>query len=363
MGVNIGIVGLPNVGKSTLYKSLTSQDVDIENYPFCTIEPNKGIVPVHDYRLDKVAKISNSKEIIYSVIEFVDIAGIVKGASQGAGLGNKFLSNIRETNLILHVVRDFEVGDIIHVEGKVDPRNDIDTINSELILRDIETIDTQVKNIKQKLKEVKEKAKIRESLSKMLEFFDMGKPIVKMPLSGVEEVDKFRKGLHLLTDKEIIYLINTDKDSSKIDLNEYKKSVGLLDDDFVMFMDIKLECDISILGEEERAEYMEEFSLKMTGLEEVVQNCFKKLGLISFFTSGDKETRSWTIKRGVSIKEAAGVIHRDFSENFIAADVVSFKDFVEYNGWQEARKNGKVRQEGKDYIVQDADIVVIKHNS
>ncbi len=351
MGLSVGIVGLPNTGKSTLFNALLKKQIaDTAPYPFCTIEPNKGIVEVPDGRLPVLAKIVQTEKIVPAVVEFIDIAGLVKGASKGEGLGNQFLANIREVSVICHVVRFFKDDNVAHVEGKVDPKSDVEIINSELILADLQTLDKQ--------KEVKftnnKEEKIRwEAITKLKQQLNQGELAKEVNLS--EEEREMIKPLFLLTDKPVIYIANLNesdlKDQDQISQLGFKPLIEL---------SAKMESDLVILPEEDQKEYLRGYSLEEPGLDRLIKKCYDTLGLISFLTAGKKEVRAWTIKNGANARQASGVIHSDFEKNFIKADVVSFEDFVQYNGWVNARAAGKVRSEGKDYLVVDGEVVEFK---
>jgi len=352
--LKVGIVGLPNVGKSTLFNILTKKGIPAENYPFCTIDPNVGIVKVEDPRLESLEKIENPEEVIPAVVEFVDIAGLVKGAHKGEGLGNQFLSHIREVSIIVHVVRGFIDENVTHVSEKIDPISDIETIEYELILKDIETMEGMIeKQAKSARSDDKEKTwlELLENLKKHLE--EERKAI---DFDWVEDFAQKRRGLALLTDKKMIYLINTD---SKLDFDLEKYLIGKS----YVVSNLKVEEELFNLNEDERKGYRQELGLELTSLEKLVKLAYDKLGLITFFTVGPMEVRAWTTKKGATIREAAGVIHTDFGKNFIAADVVPYSDFTSSQGWEGAKKIGKVRLEGRDYIVQDGDIVIVKHGA
>lgn len=347
MPLSIGIVGLPNVGKSSLFNVLTKKGVESANYPFCTIDPNVGVVKVPDERLEILAKISKTNKIIPTTIEFVDIAGLVAGAHKGEGLGNKFLANIRECDAICEVIRDFKDDNIVHVNSKVDPVGDRETINLELIFADLATVDKRLektkKDSKSGSKEIKAEMFILEKLQNYLR---EGKPVRDLVFTDEELV--FVKTLNLLTIKPIIYLLNID--------DNYKDANFFSVDDSVININVKVEEEIASLPEEEQAEYIQELGLKESGLDKLIKVAYKTLGLDTFLTTGKEETRAWTIKKGTKAPEAAGEIHTDFIKGFVRVEVISYAKFVECGGDLKARELGLMRTEGKDYIVQDGDI-------
>ena len=351
MSLNIGIVGLPNVGKSTLFKALTKKQVDCANYPFCTIEPNKGIVAVPDERLNILSNVSASARVVPATVEFIDIAGIVAGASKGEGLGNKFLSHIREVDALIEVVRGFESSDIIHVAGRVDPAADIETINYELIFADLETLGRRLSELKNQAKsgltpDIKKKIDLMERIKANL---DEGKMVNEIELSK-DEILEIRD-LHFLTQKAILYVLNVDEEGLKDGVPEdlVKKFSPIIP------ICAKLESELAELSENEVQEYLKELGLRATGLDTLIKESFKILGLITFLTSGADETRAWTIKEGTKAPQAAGVIHTDFEKGFIRVEVIDWKDYAKY-GETGAKEKGLMRLEGKDYIMKDGDV-------
>lgn len=353
MSLSIGIVGLPNVGKSSLFTALTKKSGFAANYPFATIEPNVGLVPVPDKRLDGLAAIDHPAKIIPATVEFVDIAGLVAGASQGEGLGNKFLANIRETDAICEVVRFFSDPNVEHVSKKVDPQSDVETIKTELILADIATIEKALPRLEKEGKRYKEKAINFEAAQKVLEGLNEGKRALQLNLSE-EEQDAIRE-LCLLTMKPMLYIANVDEDKVNAELPE-------IDGQQPVPISAKIEADLAELDAEEAVIFMEELGLDESGLSRLIREAYKLLGLQSYFTSGETETRAWTIPVGAKAPQAAGVIHSDFERGFIKAETASYEDYVALGGEKGCRDAGKLRQEGKDYVVQDGDVMHFKFN-
>ena len=363
MGFKCGIVGLPNVGKSTLFNALTEADIESENYPFCTIEPNIGVVPVADERLDQLSNIVNPKKIIPTVMEFVDIAGLVKGASKGEGLGNQFLANIRETEAIIHVVRAFENEDIVHVAGKVSPVDDIEVINTELVLADLSTVEKLYQKVSKNSKSgEKDGLLLKNLLEKILPNLENGQNLRSLTFT-IEE-DKLLKGFQLLTTKPVLYVANV-SENGLIENQYLEQIISFADDENakVVVICADIEEDISKLDNLEKKEYLQELGQTETGLDKLVKAGYELLGLRTFFTAGPKEVRAWTINIGDKAPQAAGKIHGDFESGFIRAETISFEDYISNDGEKGAKEAGKLRSEGKEYIVKDGDVMHFLFNN
>ncbi len=365
MGFKSGIVGLPNVGKSTLFNALTNAGAEAANFPFCTIDPNIGVVAVPDKRLDKLTELVKPAKTVPAYIEIVDIAGLVKGAAEGKGRGNAFLSNIREVDLILHVVRCFDDDNIMHVEGSIDAIRDIHTIEDELVIKDLETLEKREERLKTQSKGGnKEYLKELELVSSLREFVEQGNSVRNFEVKEGDE--KLLQELFLLTSKPVLYICNVEEDelndaSANKEVSRVKEYASKFNDDVILVC-AKIEAEIAELDKDEKEMFLEELGLESSGLDKLIQAAYSKLGLITYFTAGPKEVKAWTITSGTKAPQAAGVIHTDFERGFIRAETISYEDYVSMGSENAARDAGKMRSEGKDYVVQDGDVMLFRFN-
>jgi ribosome-binding ATPase len=362
MGLRTGILGLPNVGKSTLFNAITAQQVDAQNYPFCTIEPNVGTVGVPDVRMQMLAKIVNTKTIVGATLEIVDIAGLVRGASKGEGLGNKFLSHIREVDALIHVIRCFDDSDIVHVDGSVNPKRDIETIETELILSDMDSMEKKIPKLEKEARADKKLAPQIDFAKKVLDALNAGKPARGLAQTDDEKI--WMKSFFLLTSKPVLYAANVNE-NDVLGGNDYTKqveSIAAEEGAKAIIVCAKIESEIAVLPEEEKPEFLASLGLEMSGLDRIIRAAYNLLGLQTYFTAGEKEVHAWTIRKGAKAPEAAGAIHSDFEKGFIRAEVMKYDDLAKLGSEQKVKEAGKLGVEGKEYIVHDGDVMLFRFN-
>jgi len=364
MGVRIGIIGLPNVGKSTFFNLVSKSSVSAENYPFCTIDPNVKLISIEDKILNRISKIVKTRKTTNAYIKFIDIAGLVRGANKGQGLGNEFLDQIRNTEALIHVVRDFENDQIVHIEGRINPRDDIKIIELELILKDLEIIERKIKEYEILVKQDKSNLKYLEYLNDIKHLLDEETLVYASLPSEDENLLNFREELKLLSDKKMIYLVNKSWEKQQnTKISDQRRQLSVRNDFPLILLDVKSEFELSVMDAEEKKVFGNEFGFEAKGMEYLIHESLKALDLITFYTAGEKETRAWLTKKGTKIQVAAGLIHSDFEKMFISAEVISSNRFLALDGWKQAWENGAVRLEGKGYIVQEGDIINIHHGA